>query len=106
MAKTANKPPVKRATKTSENGKNSDAALIEKVNVEALKKLKSMGADEQLQADIEWCLGSYSYDKNPIGLYEMARRALKVFQEEKGKNAKAVPAKLITDLEKAIGTAD
>lgn len=104
MAKTTDKPAVKRGSKasTSTNGKGSKTALIEKVNQEALKKLKSMATNEQLQADIEWCLGSYSYDKNPVGLYEMARRALKVFQEEKNKNSKAVPAKLLTDLEKAI----
>ena len=107
MAKTSDKPAVKRGSRASasKNGKEGQANLIEKVNREALDKLKSLNGSEQLQADIEWCLGSYSYDKNPVGLYEMARRALKVFQEEKNKNAKAVPAKLITELEKAIASA-
>lgn len=107
MAKTTDKPAVKRGAKTtvSSKGNNGKANLIEKVNKEALEKLKSINGNEQLQADIEWCLGSYSYDKNPVGLYEMARRALKVFQEEKSKNSRAVPAKLISDLEKAISAA-
>lgn len=108
MAKTTDKPAVKRGSRVSaskKNGSDGKVNLIEKVNREALEKLKTINGNEQLQADIEWCLGSYSYDKNPVGLYEMAKRALKVFQEEKSKNARAVPSKLISDLEKAISAA-
>jgi hypothetical protein len=77
-------------------------ALIEKACVSALAKLKSLNIEPQLQADIEWCLGSYSHDRNPIGLYEMAERTLEVFKAELEKKTKGVTAKLVTDLEKAV----
>jgi hypothetical protein len=99
MPKTAAKP---AKAKTPKKGSPPANGILEKASNDALKKLKALKANESLQADIEWCLGSYSYDKNPVGLLEMANRALKFFQEIKTKNAKAIPAKLITDLEKAI----
>jgi hypothetical protein len=95
-AKTATKAPAKRA-KTSTV---SESNPIVKTSETALKKLKDLGIDGQLQADLEWCIGSYKADKNPIGLYEMARRALTVFKENKSN--KGVTAKLISDLEKVV----
>jgi hypothetical protein len=97
-AKTTTKAPAKRAAKKPTTV--SDSNPIVTTSEAALGKLKDLGIDLQLQADLEWCLGSYKADKNPIGLYEMARRALVVFKENK--NAKGVPAKLINDLEKAV----
>ena len=67
-----------------------------------LGKLKELNLEPNLQNDIEWCLGSYRADHNPIGLYETARKALSVFQQEKQKKTKGVTAKLISDLEKAV----
>ncbi len=61
-----------------------------------------MKAEPQLQGEIKWCIGSYEYDRNPKGLYETAAKALKYFTEAKAKNAKSVPAKLITDINKAL----
>lgn len=77
-------------------------SIIEKASSTALKKLQDLGLDTQLQADLEWCLGSYKFDKNPVGLYEMTQRAVAVFKEEQQKKTKGVTAKLITDLEKAL----
>lgn len=104
MPKTIDKPAVKAAAKKTASRKTNEVSSdsLKKVSQETLKKLTSLDANKQLQADIEWCLGSYDYDKNPSGLYETAKRALVYFQEEKIKNPKAIPAKLITDLEKAI----
>lgn len=101
MAKTPSKTPVKAATpaKTKPAGPS-----IEKASEEALSKLKSLGLDPQLQADLEWCLGSYKADSNPAGLYEMTKKAIAVFAAEKEKKTKGVTAKLITDLEKALPT--
>lgn len=87
-----NKPRAPRA-KASNNS-------IEKANAEALQKLQELAIEEQLQRDIEWCLGSYRADQNPVGLYETARKALMVFQAEKQKKTKGVTTKLINDLEK------
>lgn len=102
------KAPVKSAAKTA--AKKTAAApkvkavssSIEKACEDALKKLQDLGIDAQLQSDIEWCLGSYKADKNPTGLYEMAKRALEVFNAEKEKKTKGVTPKLTGDLEKAL----
>lgn len=91
----SSKPRAPRAKATNNNN-------IEQVNAEALQKLQALGIEEQLQHDLEWCLGSYRADHNPIGLYETARKALSVFQAEKQKKTKGVTAKLINDLEKII----
>lgn len=100
MAKAAAKSSPKTETRkprTKASGNN-----IEQVNVQALQKLQELGIEEQLQRDVEWCLGSYRADHNPVGLYETARKALAVFQAEKQKKTKGVTAKLINDLEKVV----
>jgi len=97
MAKTTTKEPKKTATKTK-----ASSLSIEQVCVDTLSKLKELGIHEQLQNDIEWCLGSYRSDGNPVGLYSMAEQALTVFQEERAKKSKGVTAKMVSDLEKAI----
>lgn len=98
-AKTSTKAPVKR-TAAKKPTTVSESNPIVKSSETALKKLKDLGIESQLQADLEWCIGSYKADKNPIGLYEMVRRALVVFKDNK--NTKGVTAKLISDLEKVV----
>jgi len=98
-AKTTTKAPRKSASATSSR---SSSVNIEQVCQEALDKLKTLGIDQQLQNDIEWCLGSYRADNNPVGLYDMAERALTIFREEKAKKTKGVTSKMITDLEKVL----
>jgi hypothetical protein len=90
------KPKVKAATATA------SSELLEQASEEALKKLQSLGIEQQLQSELEWCLGSYRFDKNPSGLYEVAGRALAVLNAEKAKKTKGVTVKLIGDLEKAL----
>ena len=77
---------------------------IEKTTEDALAKLRALDIDYGLQADIEWCLGSYRADKNPIGLLDMINRVLAVFKAELQKKTKGVNAKLIADLEKALAS--
>lgn len=69
----------------------------------ALSKLRDLNIDEGLQSEIQWCLGSYANDNNPAGLYVMAKRALAIFTVELAGKSKGVNAKLVSDLEKAIG---
>jgi hypothetical protein len=75
---------------------------IEKVSQEVLEKLQELGIEEQLQRDIQWCLGSYRADNNPVGLYDNAKKALAVLRNEKEKKTKGVTSKIIGDLEKAV----
>ncbi|MCB0489839.1 MAG: hypothetical protein R2820_03685 [Cyclobacteriaceae bacterium] len=106
MAKaTAKKVAKKTTTKsaTAKPAKKASAPAIDKVMQQVLDKLSKMKADQKLQDDIKWCLGSYGHDKNPVGLKETGQRALKYFSAAKAKNAKAVPAKLMSDLEKVAG---
>ena len=109
MAKPVEKEAVKSprqansvARSASKNGAAGAVDKIEKASKEALEKLKALNLDPQLQADIEWCLGSYNHDKNPVGLYEMIKRALMIFREAKSKNPKVISTKLISDLEKIL----
>lgn len=108
MAKAAAKTSTRTSAAKTESSKPRTPRVkatnnnIEQVNAEALQKLQELGIEEQLQRDLEWCLGSYRADHNPIGLYETARKALSVFQAQKQKKTKGVTAKLINDLEKII----
>lgn len=105
MSKTTSRPAAKAPRKTSGRSvkaQPSAEAQIEKASVEALKKLQSLGIDKDLQNDLEWCLGSYRADGNPVGLYAMTERAVKILKEEHAKKTKGVTTKLIADLEKAI----
>jgi hypothetical protein len=100
------KSPVKKAAPAKKAAavkpKAPAAHQIEKVNEDILKKLQELNVEQALQADIEWCLGSYRNDNNPSGLYIMAERALSVFAFELTKDSKSVPVKLIKDIEKAL----
>lgn len=102
MAKSASKTPTKAPAKKAavKTSVVSDGHPIVKASETALKKLKDLGIDNQLQADLEWCIGSYKADNNPIGLYEMVRRSIQVFKDNK--TTKGVTTKLISDLEKVI----
>jgi hypothetical protein len=101
MAKATTKPATTEK-KPAKAKVSKPAADISKVSETILEKLKSLGIEEQLQADISWCIGSYNYDKNPVGLIENAKKALDVFKEALAKKTKGVTAKLIKDIETAI----
>lgn len=98
--KTAKATAPKAPAKTKST--SSPSAVIEKATLQALKALQSLGIEQELQQEIEWCLGSYRHDNNPSGLYEMTKRSIAVLQEAKERKAKGVTAKLLTDLEKAV----
>jgi hypothetical protein len=65
------KSPVKKAAPAKKAAavkpKAPAAHQIEKVNEDILKKLQELNVEQALQADIEWCLGSYRNDNNPPG---------------------------------------
>jgi hypothetical protein len=109
MAKTTAKTPIAKAAPKKVAAKaatkTSTSTDIEKLSKSILEKLKALNLDGQLQSDIEWCLGSYSYDKNPVGLIKAAHNAVNVFKTELARKTKGVTAKLIADIEKAIEAA-
>jgi hypothetical protein len=69
--------------------------------VVAIEKLKN---DEltDIKQKLEWCLGSYEFDKNPAGLKEYGVETLRILKDVKAKQPKKVTKKVIDDLEKAI----
>src|SRR6266496_502979 len=99
MAKTTTKPtkaPLKKAA--------TSTAPISKVAQTILEKLTALDIEPQLQAELNWCIGSYNHDGNPVGLYEVAKKALVVLKAENSKKTKGVTARLISDIEKALAT--
>ncbi len=98
----AAKAPAKKATAQPKVKAKTASINIEKASRDALAKLKALDIEHQLQADIEWCIGSYHADKNPVGLFDMVNRAISVFKSELQKKTKGVTAKLISDFENAV----
>ena len=97
--------PKKAASKASTTGRVTKAsAAIDQVAEQVLGKLRTLNLEHGLQNDIEWCLGSYRHDQNPSGLYEMVARALPVLQEAKKKQARAIPATLLTSITKVLAS--
>ena len=101
VKKTATQPVKKTAAPRSKT-KVATVISIEKASEQALAQLQSLNIEQKLQADIAWCLGSYRYDQNPVGLVQTGNQALDVLTAAKAKNAKSVPAKVISDLKKAL----
>ncbi len=80
---------------------------IEKACQEALKKFQQIGSDDynEVQSKLEFVIGSFGFDQNPVGLYEIGAMALVKLKDIKKDKPKAVSKKLIDDLEKALATA-
>ncbi len=77
---------------------------IEKACAAALEKFQKIGLDKyaDIQSKLEYVLGSYQYDGNPIGLYEIGEKALKDLKKYQKEKPRLVSKKLITDLESAL----
>lgn len=69
--------------------------------VETFQKINDE-ANAEIQSKLEFCIGSYDFDKNPVGLYEFGKKAVKILTKIKEKNTKKVTKKVIDDLEKAL----
>ena len=57
-----------------------------------------------LQSKLEWCIGSYEFDKNPAGLHEIGSESLKTLKAIKAKQPRKVNKKVIEGLEKALNS--
>lgn len=93
---------VKKANTATKKSAENTGNPIETACIEVLNKLQELELDYQLQSEINWCLGSFRNDGNPVGLYMMAERALAIFKTELAANRKGIPAKLIKDIEKVL----
>ncbi len=75
---------------------------IEKACLDAKEKLSSLGIEEKIQAELDFVIGSYNFDKNPIGLYEIGGKAFKVLEDFKKEHPRKVSKKLLNDIEIAL----
>lgn len=100
--KSAAKSATPKATAKTEKKKSVAAPSLEDVSEAALAKLKALDLDAQLQADMEWCLGSYRSDRNPVGLIETCERALQIFKAQLAQKKKGVTKTLVTSLEAVV----
>jgi hypothetical protein len=71
---------------------------------EAAQLFKKLGdsKNNDIQAKLDFVVGSYDFDKNPVGLYEMGEKALKILKEIKVKNPRKVSKTLVTNLEESL----
>ncbi|MBW6459889.1 MAG: hypothetical protein K0B08_04885 [Bacteroidales bacterium] len=69
--------------------------------LDTLKKL-NISDTAELQAKLEWCIGSYDFDKNPTGLSAFGGMALRTLKQYKELNPRKVAKKLIDELDAAI----
>lgn len=71
---------------------------------EALVAMQKLNSEEttEIQSKLEWCIGSYDFDKNPAGLHEMGLVSLNMLKDIKQKQPRKVTKKVIDGLEKSI----
>ena len=69
--------------------------------VVAFQKLND-GKYSDIQSKLEWCIGSYGFDKNPSGLREYGVQSLDLLRKVKSKEPRKVNKKVIDALEKAL----
>lgn len=91
MAKTATKKPAK-----------AKSPSVLSIGETVLQKLEALNINQRLQSEIQWCLGSFKHDQNPVGLIEKLTEALPLLKAEHAKKTKGITAKLIGDIEKAV----
>jgi hypothetical protein len=77
---------------------------LKKSCTEAATAFQKLNKEEfnNIQSKLEWCLGSYEYDKNPEGLFEYGIKSLDTLKKVKSKEPRKVNKKVIDGLEKAI----
>lgn len=69
--------------------------------MDTLKKLKNPQFNEII-SKLEFVIGSYNYDKNPVGLIEFGKIALAMLKEVKKKNPKKFSKEVINKLEASL----
>ena len=69
--------------------------------LETLEKLNQPNTSE-LQSKLRYCIGSFDFDKNPVGLHEYAIVALQTLKDIKKDSPRRVPKKVVDGLETSI----
>ena len=85
----------------------STSVTIQKIEMAceaALAKFVKIDVDKftDTQSKLKYVIGSYRYDGNPVGLYEIGEKALSDLKNHKKSKPRSVSKKLIDYLENAI----
>jgi hypothetical protein len=56
----------------------------------------------EIQSKLDFVVGSYDFDKNPVGLYEIGQEALDILKAIKAKSPRKVNKQLISNLEESL----
>ncbi|MDW8288671.1 MAG: hypothetical protein RMJ89_11425 [Flammeovirgaceae bacterium] len=77
---------------------------IEKALRDAHKTLFDLGKEEYkpMIGKLEFLIASYNYDKNPVGLYQVAPEVKELLTKIKEEKPRAFKKEIITALEKAM----
>jgi hypothetical protein len=96
--------PAKKAAPKKATAKSDPALKLEKACKDAAAKFQSLDGEKykEIQEKLEWCIGSYNYDKNPEGLVQYGSQASNLLKEARKENPKKVSKKLVDDLDKAL----
>jgi len=57
---------------------------------------------KEIISKLEFCVGSYNFDKNPSGLFEFGYQALNMLKDVKKKNPRKVNKTVIASLEESL----
>jgi len=57
---------------------------------------------DEIKSKLEFVVGSYNFDNNPIGLYEIGEQAVKILKDLKKKSPKKVDKKVLDGLEENL----
>ena len=68
---------------------------------ETFKKINHTDFHE-IVSKLEFCIGSYNFDKNPSGLVEFGRQALSMLKEIKKKQPRKVSKDVLAGLEEGL----
>ena len=76
---------------------------LKSVCAESLEAFRKQKEDyTEIESKLEWVLGSYDYDQNPVGLHEFAVKSLEIMKEVKKEKPRAFAKKLMDKSEKTI----
>ncbi|MBN3035768.1 MAG: hypothetical protein JW861_09285 [Bacteroidales bacterium] len=77
---------------------------LKKACQEALAAFRKLGREEyaDISSKLEYVIGSYEHDLNPVGLHEFGGPALEMLRKLKEREPRKVNRKVIVGLEKAM----
>lgn len=96
--------PAKKAAPKKAAPSVDPALKLEKVCKDAAAKFQKLDGEKykEIKEKLEWCIGSYNYDKNPEGLVQYGSQAADLLKEVRKESPKKVSKKLVDDLDKAL----